>query len=211
MMLFSTSTIGVQPPAPYTGYSGSSADSEARASDTNTKAEAAEEKPAAAQPVNGQTDELALAEILEIERLKQRDREVTAHEMAHIAAGGPYVRGGATFQYQYGPDGKRYAVGGEVSIDMATISGDPEATISKMRTVIGAALAPASPSAQDRMVAARASRIQMDMQMERIQLKMTQAKAEYQKTANASSPVSFSAIKSKNTAAGTGSMVDLIG
>jgi len=209
MTLFSTSAIGVNPPAAYTGYPSASANGEEKTPNTTAEAEATEENSAAAQPVSGQTDELALAEILEIEGLKQRDREVTAHEMAHIAAGGPYVRGGAAYQYQYGPDGRRYAVGGEVSIDMSTVSGDPEASISKMRTVISAALAPASPSAQDRMVAAKASRIQMDMQMELLALKMTQATAEYRKSANDSSAVSLPAMKAKNTATGSG--VNLIG
>jgi hypothetical protein len=211
MTLFSTSAIGGQHPAAYTGYFSPPAGSEETTPDTTAEDKAIEDKSAGAQPASGQTDELALAEILEIERLKQRDREVTAHEMAHIAAGGPYVRGGASFQYQYGPDGRRYAVGGEVSIDMSAVSGDPEATISKMRTVISAALAPASPSAQDRMVASKASRIQMDMQMELLTLKMTQATAGYRKTADASSAVSFPAMKPKNTPAGSGSMIDLIG
>ena len=37
--------------------------------------------------------------------------------------------GGASYEYDNGPDGKRYAVGGEVSIDTSTVSGDPQATI----------------------------------------------------------------------------------
>ncbi len=76
--------------------------------------------------------------------------------MAHIAAGGPYVRGGAHFEYETGPDGRRYAVGGEVSIDTSQEM-DPRATLQKMRTVQRAALAPAHPSQQDRRVAAQAA------------------------------------------------------
>ena len=38
----------------------------------------------------------------EVERLQERDREVRAHERAHMTAGGSYVRGGATFEYQRG-------------------------------------------------------------------------------------------------------------
>ena len=57
-----------------------------------------------------------------------------------------------------GPDGNRYAIGGEVSIDVAPVDGDPEATIAKMEIVKAAALAPAEPSAQDRKVAAIAER-----------------------------------------------------
>ncbi len=91
----------------------------------------------------------------QVQELRRRDREVRAHEQAHIAAGGRYVRGGASFEYVTGPDGKKYATGGEVSIDTSKEQ-DPEATIRKMETVIKAALAPARPSSVDRAVAVRA-------------------------------------------------------
>ena len=97
------------------------------------------------------------AESRELEKLKQRDREVRAHELAHLAAAGQYAQGGAKFEYQRGPDGQRYAVGGEVSIDTSAIPGDPEATIRKLQAVQRAALAPAEPSGQDRSVAAQAA------------------------------------------------------
>ncbi|WP_459922474.1 putative metalloprotease CJM1_0395 family protein [Desulfatiferula olefinivorans] len=106
--------------------------------------------------------ELTEEELKQIEELKARDREVKAHEQAHVAAGGRYVRSGAQFEYQTGPDGERYAVGGEVSIDVSKEPGDPRATIAKMQTVIRAALAPAEPSAQDRAVAAKAAQIEME-------------------------------------------------
>lgn len=93
----------------------------------------------------------------QVQELKRRDQEVKAHEAAHVAAGGAYVRGGASYTYQSGPDGKRYAVGGEVSIDTSPVRGDPQATIIKMETVRQAAFAPADPSGQDRAVAAQAS------------------------------------------------------
>ncbi len=92
-----------------------------------------------------------------VQKLKTRDREVRAHEAAHAAAAGPYASGGPNFTYQKGPDGHRYAVGGEVQIDVAPVEGDPEATIRKMQVVRAAALAPAEPSSQDQAVAAAAS------------------------------------------------------
>jgi hypothetical protein len=92
-----------------------------------------------------------------VQQLSQRDREVRAHEAAHVAAGGQYVKGGATFQYQKGPDGKMYAVGGEVSIDTSPVKGDPQATIIKMEAIKRAAMAPADPSGQDRAVAGAAA------------------------------------------------------
>lgn len=95
-------------------------------------------------------------EVREISELKKRDIEVKAHEQAHLAAAGQYAAGGASFSYQTGPDGKRYATGGEVPIDIGKES-TPEATIQKMRTVKRAALAPASPSSADRSIAAQAT------------------------------------------------------
>jgi hypothetical protein len=94
----------------------------------------------------------------QVAELEKRDQEVRRHEQAHQAAAGSYALGGPSFRYQTGPNGKRYAVGGEVQIDTSKISGDSAATVRKMRTVQRAALAPADPSPQDRRMAAEASR-----------------------------------------------------
>ncbi len=102
----------------------------------------------------------------QIEELKSRDREVKNHEQAHIAAGGSYVKGGATYDYQTGPDGKQYAVGGSVNIDTSPVDGDPEATIAKAQVVIKAALAPAEPSGQDQKVASAARQMMSEARKE---------------------------------------------
>jgi hypothetical protein len=102
----------------------------------------------------------------EVEKLKKRDADVRAHEMAHVAAGGQYIRGGVSYQFQKGPDGVMYAVGGEVSIDTSPVSNDPQATITKMETVKRAALAPSDPSGADRAVAAAASQEEVKAQQE---------------------------------------------
>ncbi|MBT3966538.1 MAG: hypothetical protein HOD58_09930 [Gammaproteobacteria bacterium] len=94
-----------------------------------------------------------------IQQMKQRDQEVRTHEQAHLAAGGSYVQGSASYTYQQGPDGQRYAVGGEVGIDTAAVAGDPQATIQKAETVMRAALAPSEPSAQDMAVASAAGQM----------------------------------------------------
>ncbi len=101
--------------------------------------------------------------------LKKRDQQVRQHEMAHLIAGGQYVRGGPNYIYEVGPDGKRYAVGGDVSIDTSP-ERDPHATLRKMLTVERAALAPANPSAQDRAVAAKASQEAAKAEMEIIEM-----------------------------------------
>ncbi len=95
-------------------------------------------------------------QLRQISELKRRDTEVKTHEQAHLAAAGQYAAGGASFSYKAGPDGKRYATGGEVPIDIGKES-SPEATILKMRTVKRAALAPANPSSADRSIAAQAT------------------------------------------------------
>lgn len=101
---------------------------------------------------------LAQAEQAEIRELAARDREVRAHEQAHMSVGGQHA-GSVSFTYERGPDGRMYAVGGEVPIDTAPVVGDPQATIDKMEQVRRAALAPAEPSAQDRSVAAQAAQL----------------------------------------------------
>lgn len=92
----------------------------------------------------------------QIKELKARDTEVRIHEQAHASVGGQYA-GSPSYEYQRGPDGTNYAVGGEVQIDVAEIEGDPQATIEKMQTVRAAALAPAEPSGADRAIAADAT------------------------------------------------------
>ena len=95
-----------------------------------------------------------------IAKLEARNREVIAHEAAHMASAGAYIKGGASYTYQIGPDGKPYAIGGEVSVDMSPVPGNPRATITKMMAIRAAALSPDEPSGQDASVAAEAAQIE---------------------------------------------------
>jgi hypothetical protein len=109
------------------------------------------------QPQQASEDSrLDTEEQAQLRELKRRDQQVRAHEQAHISVGGRYITSRAQFSYQQGPDGNRYATGGEVGIDVSPVPGDPQATIRKMQTVARAALAPADPSVQDRNVASAA-------------------------------------------------------
>ncbi len=110
--------------------------------------------------------ELTEEEQAQVEKLRERDADVRRHEQAHKTAAGSYATGGATYHYTTGPDGKRYAVDGEVKIDTSQIEGDPAATLRKMRQVRRAASAPAEPSAQDRQVAAEAAAAERRAQRE---------------------------------------------
>lgn len=105
------------------------------------------------------------AEQRQISELKKRDAEVKAHEQAHASVGGQ-LAGSPSYSYQTGPDGQKYAVGGEVNIDLAEVPGDPQATIIKMQQVKAAALAPADPSGADQQIAAEASRRIVEAQIE---------------------------------------------
>lgn len=95
------------------------------------------------------------AQVHEVQELAERDRQVRAHEAAHQAAAGS-LGGSASFTYQTGPDGKSYAVGGEVPVDMSG-GRTPAETISRAAQIRAAALAPADPSPQDLAVAAAAT------------------------------------------------------
>ena len=100
----------------------------------------------------------------QVRKLRDREREVRAHESAHKAAGGPYA-GAVSYTYTRGPDGKIYISGGEVSIDVSEEK-TPEATIRKMEQIKAAALAPSDPSSQDQSVAVKAAMIAMKARQE---------------------------------------------
>jgi SprA-related family len=94
-----------------------------------------------------------------ISQLQSRDREVRSHESAHTSAGGSLVVSGPSFTYQKGPDGRSYAIGGEVQLDVSPVANDPEATLKKSEQIRRAALAPADPSSQDLKVASNANQL----------------------------------------------------
>jgi hypothetical protein len=93
--------------------------------------------PAAAKSAGGAGSAAASSQdpqlAAEISRLQTTDRAVRAHEAAHVAAGGSYVQGAASFTYQTGPtgNGTRWAARSRSMSRRA----DPEATIQKMEIV----------------------------------------------------------------------------
>lgn len=94
----------------------------------------------------------------EVAKLKARDVEVKAHEQAHIAAAAGISTSAPTYEYQTGPDGKEYAIGGEVSVSFVA-GKDPAQNMAHAEAMKAAALAPAQPSSQDIAVAADAEKI----------------------------------------------------
>lgn len=131
-----------------------------RSTTASEKTEETPEKKAGSQEVNPsraakKSSELDAEQQRQIAKLVETDRKVRAHEQAHMSAGGGLVRGAASFDYETGPDGKRYAVGGEVSID-TTEGRTPAETVVKAQRIYDAAMAPADPSPQDHAVASMA-------------------------------------------------------
>ena len=125
----------------------------------------------AAAPSAG-TEALTEEEKKKVQELQSRDREVRAHEQAHKAAGGPHA-GSPTFKTVRGPDGRSYAVSGEVKIDTSAVPNNPDATIRKMEQIKRSALAPSNPSPADRQVAAEA-----DAKIQKARLEKRELEAE---------------------------------
>ncbi len=99
---------------------------------------------------------LTPAQIELVAKLAARDREVRTHEAAHMAAAGALAVGGPQYSYEMGPDGKAYAVGGEVKISFSP-GQTPEDTLARAEQMRAAANAPSEPSGQDLSVASRAA------------------------------------------------------
>lgn len=139
-----------------------------------------------------------------VAELKAIDSKVRAHEAAHLAAAGSLARGGASYKFQTGPDGKKYAVAGEVSIDSRAVDGDAKATLIKAQRIQRAALAPADPSAQDRAVAASAASMASQAQAE-ISRQVTAIKKPVSSSSGGEKPLPVSQ-PSRSPAASTGKL-----
>lgn len=143
-----------------------------KAVNTRQTAEAAESEAQKQRAAAGDQENFSIDERRQIDALKARNAEVKAHERAHLNAASGIAVSGASYSYQTGPDGNRYAIGGEINIDTSPVAGDPEATMRKAELIRRAALAPAQPSSQDYSVAARAALMAIEARIEL--LKQTQ-------------------------------------
>lgn len=93
-----------------------------------------------------------------VQRLRARDIEVRMHEQSHATAAGKYAAGPPSYNYQRGPDGKMYAIGGSLAVDVGQEASAAENN-SKSAILRAAAMGVAEPSAADAMVAAQASHL----------------------------------------------------
>ena len=114
----------------------------------------------------------------EVKQLKALDKQVRDHEQEHLRAGGALVRsGGATFEYNLGPDGRLYAARGGVDVDAAPVKGDAQASIDKAAKIHKTALAAGlDASLQDRRVAAGADKMASNAYALQEAIKTTQTK-----------------------------------
>ncbi len=94
-----------------------------------------------------------------ISRLQARDALVRSHEASHLAAAGAQAKGPAQYNYQVGPDGRSYAVGGSVNISIVSSTTDPEAAARQAETAARAASAVGEMSLKDTQVAMQAQGI----------------------------------------------------
>lgn len=147
------------------------------------------------EPRTAGGEALSEEEKKQLEELQRRDREVRQHEAAHKAAAGQYAQGGINLSYERGPDGRNYAVGGDVNVDTGKVPSDPEATLRKAETIKRAALAPQEPSSQDRQVAAKAGQMAAEARAELTSERVANESASADDDAGTVNPIKASAAR----------------
>ena len=171
--------LNSQPALPIQDTSNSSANKRSSSSDS---ADTGSTQQTQQVDSEAQSDQAKIDQVLS--QLKARDQEVRAHEQAHMAAAGGYATG-MSFSYQTGPDGNRYAIGGEVGIDTSPIANDPQATIIKAQIIQRAAMAPAEPSSQDYRVAGAAAQMMVQAQQALAELDSEEQVSDQSETSSA--------------------------
>ncbi len=89
-----------------------------------------------------------------LEKFKNSDSRVRTHEQAHAASGA--TTSPINYKYQVGPDGKMYAVGGEVRLD-TSIPKDPKEASFKLSQIQRASSAPSDMSGADAQISIQAN------------------------------------------------------
>jgi hypothetical protein len=84
---------------------------------------------------------------------------VGAHERLHAQIAGRYADSAPRYIHVSGPDGRLYAVGGSLKVDLRPVPGDPVETLRKAHAIMRAAIGPGDPSAADMRIAAAAYRL----------------------------------------------------
>ncbi len=92
--------------------------------------------------------ELSAAERRVVDRLRQNDGAVRQEENTHAANAGQFASA-PQYTYTTGPDGRRYAIAGQVTVRAVSNSGDSRQAERALNIVRNAALSPNAPSNQD--------------------------------------------------------------
>ncbi|WP_419769749.1 MAG: putative metalloprotease CJM1_0395 family protein [Candidatus Marinarcus sp.] len=98
-----------------------------------------------------------------LQKFKNSDSQVRAHEQAH-ASSGAATTSAIQYNYQTGPDGKLYAVGGSVRLE-TSIPKDEKAAAFKLNQLQNAASAPNNLSGADAQIARTAVLNKMLLQL----------------------------------------------
>ncbi|WP_051279755.1 putative metalloprotease CJM1_0395 family protein [Chitinilyticum aquatile] len=130
---------------------------------TETASSSTTRDPTRPRGLDGQP--LSDEQLAQVREMQATDRKVRQHEQAHLAAAGGLATSGTNYTMETGPDGMRYAVAGDVQIDVSP-GRTPEETLRRARAIQAAALAPADPSSVDRAIAARAASMEQEALME---------------------------------------------
>ena len=140
------SSAGKRPVAPETLTAAQTQASDTAAQDQRQGREKTGEE-AEAGGTTGPGKKLTPEERAIVARLQAIDAAVRQEEEAHAAAAGAFA-GAPQYQYTIGPDDKRYATSGSVSVKV-NVSGSPEQVERALKTIQTAALAPNNPSGAD--------------------------------------------------------------
>ena len=89
-----------------------------------------------------------------LDKFRNKDSEVRTHEQAHASIG--HTTSPISYNYQEGPDGKMYAVGGSVRLD-TSIPDDPKAAAFKLDMIQKAASGPSNLSSADGAIASQSN------------------------------------------------------
>ena len=106
-------------------------------------------------------DEQDFARVLE--KFKQSDSDIRTHEQIHASIG--HTTTPISYNYQQGPDGKMYAVGGHVRLD-TSIPDDPKAAAFKLDQIQRASSGPAELSSADVGISTQANLNKMLLAMQ---------------------------------------------
>ncbi len=98
-----------------------------------------------------------------LEKFKSSDANIRSHEQAHASL--TTTTSSIQYNYQQGPDGKMYAVGGHVRLD-TSMPDDPKAAVVKLDQIKKSATANSDMSGADASIAIGANLMKMRLRLE---------------------------------------------